>query len=249
MTASFGGAARIVQFNWPFYAAAITLAAGAAAVAAPVVPADSWWQLPLLGAAFVAAFWVLGSIGASWLVYDQSALMRGTWIPAALGFTPRSWMVITAGFDELTPVLRTAFAESSGRAFDIYDPATMTEASIARARQWAGAQAERANATRLPVADRSVHAAVLPLSAHELRTHEGRCGLLAEVHRALASDGRVLVVEHLRDLANFAAFGPGVLHFHSRRTWLRCFAGAGLAIHRELTITPFVRVFVLGRPS
>jgi hypothetical protein len=151
--------------------------------------------------------------------------------------------------DELTPILRTAFAESPGRAFDIYDPAAMTERSIARARQWAGAQAERADATRLPVVDRSMHAAVLPLSAHELRTHEGRCALLTDVRRALANDGRVLVVEHLRDLANFAAFGPGVLHFQSRRTWLRCFAGAGLAIHRELTITPFVRVFVLGRPS
>ena len=248
MSASCRGAARIVQFNWPFYAFATTLA-GAAAVAASVVPAGSWWQLAFLGVALVAGFWIVGSIGASWLVYDQSALMRGTWIPAALGFTPRSWMVITAGFDELTPILRTAFAESPGRAFDIYDPAAMTERSIARARQWAGAPAERAEPARLPLADRSVHAAVLPLSAHELRTHEGRCGLLAEVHRALASDGRVLVVEHLRDVANFVAFGPGVLHFHSRRTWLRCFAGAGLAIQRELTITPFVRVFVLGRPS
>ena len=99
------------------------------------------------------------------------------------------------------------------------------------------------------MADRSIDAAVLALSAHELRTHEGRCGLFAEVNRSLARDGRVVVAEHLRDVANFVAFGPGCLHFHSRRAWVRCFTSAGFSICDEFTITPFVRVFVLGRPS
>ena len=196
----------------------------------------------------MAACWVVTSLCASWIVYDRSVLMRGTWISTVLGFRPRSWMVIAAGVDEITPALRTAFADSHGRAFDIYDPAVMTEPSIARARKWAPANdAESVDATRLPVADRSIEAAVLPLSAHELRTHEGRCGLFREVNRALVADGRVVVAEHLRDVANFVAFGPGVLHFHSRRVWLRCFTGAGFAVCDELPITPFVRVFVLGK--
>lgn len=45
-----------------------------------------------------------------------------------------------------------------------------------------------------------------------------------------------------------APFGPGFLHFHSRRVWTRCFAAAGLAVHEEFSITPFVRIFVLRRP-
>jgi len=240
------GVVRIIAFNWPFYAGAVG-AVLVAAAAASSFPAGSWLPLALTGAAAMAVFWIVASISASWCVYDRSALMRGTWIPSALGFRPRSWMVIAAGVDEMTPALRTAFAGSHGRAFDIYDPAVMTERSIARARKWAPADAERINGRSLPVADRSFEAVVLPLSAHELRTHEGRRGLFEEVHRALVTDGRVVVAEHLRDVANFVAFGPGVLHFHSRRAWLRCFTDAGFAIRDEFPITPFVRVFVLGR--
>jgi len=244
----FRGAARIVQFNWPFYAGAVA-AVLVAAAAASALPAASWLRLPLQGATAIAAFWVVASVCVSWMVYDRSALMRGTWIPAAIGFHPRSWMVIAAGFDEMTPVLRTAFAGSRGRAFDIYDPAVMTEPSIARARRWAPAPAEPADARSLPVADQSMEAAVLALSAHELRTHEGRCDLFTEIHRSLARNGRVVVAEHLRDVANFVAFGPGFLHFHSRRAWMRCFTSAGFSVCDEFTITPFVRVFVLGRLS
>jgi hypothetical protein len=245
MTA-FRGAVRIVTFNWPFYAGAVAAVLLAAAASASF-PAGSWLRLSSTGAAAMAAFWMVASISASWFVYDRSVLMRGTWISAALGFRPRSWMVITAGVDEMTPALRTAFAGSHGRAFDIYDPAVMTEPSIARARRSPFADAEQVDGRSLPVANRTIEAAVLPLSAHELRTHEGRRGLFEEVNRALVTDGRVVVAEHLRDVANFVAFGPGVLHFHSRRAWLRCFTDAGFAICDEFPITPFVRVFVLGR--
>ena len=241
------GVVRIVQFNWPWYAGAVTAILVAATVGL-VVPAPSWLRLSLQGASAIAAFWMLASLSVSWLVYDRSALMRGTWSPAAVGFRPRSWMVIAAGYDEMTPVLRTALDGSPGRAFDIYDPAVMTEPSIARARRWAPGQGEPVAARSLPVADQSIEAAVLPLSAHELRTHEGRCDLFAEVHRSLTRHGRVVVAEHLRDVANFLAFGPGFLHFHSRRTWVRCFTSAGFSVCDEFPITPFVRVFVLGRP-
>jgi ubiquinone/menaquinone biosynthesis C-methylase UbiE len=88
---------------------------------------------------------------------------------------------------------------------------------------------------------------MLLLSAHELRTDTARGDLFAELRRVLGPGGRVVVAEHLRDWANFAAFGPGVLHFHSRRTWTRCFARHRFDVHAEFSITPFVRVFVLRR--
>jgi SAM-dependent methyltransferase len=206
----------------------------------------------LLSATGLAAFWTAGSLGASWIVYDRSPLTRWLWIRDALGFRPRAWLNIHAGLDESTAAVRALLAPSQGRVFDIFDPVQMTEPSIARARLRRTTEApepETVDFRRLPAQENSVDAALLLLSAHELRSDDARGALFAELHRVLAPDGRVIVAEHLRDCANFAAFGPGFLHFFSRRTWRQCFARARFVVHREFSITPFVHVFVLRRAA
>jgi hypothetical protein len=55
--------------------------------------------------------------------------------------------------------------------------------------------------------------------------------------RVAAPRGKVIVVEHLRDLAAALAFGPGISHFFPRREWLRMGSVAGLAVERERRIT------------
>jgi hypothetical protein len=57
-----------------------------------------------------------------------------------------------------------------------------------------------------------------------------------------------LLVEHVRDAANFLAFGPGFLHFHSPASWRRCWEGAGLRSIDQFCVTPFVQVYVLSVP-
>jgi hypothetical protein len=53
----------------------------------------------------------------------------------------------------------------------------------------------------------------------------------------------------LPDPANFLAFGPVFLHFHSHTQWLRDIAAAKLSVAQEFSFTPFVRVFFLGEPE
>jgi SAM-dependent methyltransferase len=244
------GVRQIVRFNWPFYVASAGALAIGVSVAfwLPLGPAIRALTLSGLG---VAAFWLLASLTASWVVYDLSALMRWQWILRALGLRPRTWINIHAGLDESTPALRALLPESTGRVFDIYDPAEMTEPSIARARALARNEIdpEPADFHRLPPADGTVDAALLLLSAHELRTDAARGALFREIRRVLAPSGRVIVAEHPRNWANFLAFGPGFLHFHSLATWRRSFASARLAIRTEFSLTPFVRIFVLEKPS
>jgi SAM-dependent methyltransferase len=242
------GVRQIVRLNWPFYAAAVAVVVLIPLVS-PQLPPAAWIRMPVYAAGGLVAMWLVASLGASWIVYDRSRLMQWDWVLQALGFHPSSWINLHAGLDESTPALRAMFKDAGGRVFDIFDPERMTEPSIIRARLRSHniVEPERADFRRLPVATGTIDAALLLLSAHELRSDEARTALFTELRRVLGPGGRVVIAEHLRDAANFLAFGPGFLHFHSRRTWTRCFARTRFDVHAEFPITPFVRVFVLRR--
>lgn len=241
------GLTQIVRFNWPMYATALAATIVAAVVLA-FMPLPFVIRFTIAAALAIGAYWAVASLVVSFWLYDASPLCRWAWVKGELNTAPASWLNLHCGFDESTPALRRLLPGTSGRALDIFDPTEMTEPSIARARRLADADAEPADYRHLPVEDGSVDAAFLMLSAHELRSDTARRALFVDLHRALRPDGTVIVAEHLRDAANFAAFGPGFTHFHSRRTWLRTFVGSGWVVERERPITPFIAVFVLRRP-
>lgn len=56
----------------------------------------------------------------------------------------------------------------------------------------------------------------LPRNCHQLDLE--LLSYLREAHRVLSLDGQIILVQHLRDLPNFVAFGPGFLHFHAGRS-------------------------------
>ena len=124
----------------------------------------------------------------------------------------------------------------------------MPEASIRRARRMFPPPTEtvRAPFDRWPVETASADVVFGLLAIHELRSEPQRTAWFAEAKRCLREGGRVVLVEHVRDTANFLAFGPGFLHFHSRASWRRCWERAGLRCLDESHITPWVRVFVLS---
>jgi hypothetical protein len=76
-----------------------------------------------------------------------------------------------------------------------------------------------------------------------------RSGFLKLQAAALSANGRCIVVEHLRDAANFLAYNMGFVHFLSPKTWMANFSEAGLVVEKEFKVTPFVSVYILKKSN
>jgi SAM-dependent methyltransferase len=239
------GVRNIIRFNWHFYALAfgLALAVGAAAVRLPA----PFGYYGLAGLVLLLAP-VLVSLAVSTYVYDYAGLYELGWLPAS--FVPAlgtKLLTISAGFDEVTPLLAQSWPPTQLLAVDFYDPARHTEVSIRRARRaYPPVPGTQQVSTRaLPLPTHSVDHALAFLAAHEVRDAAERAAFFQEVRRVLRPAGEIIVVEHLRDAANFLAYTIGFFHFHSRRAWLDTFAAAGLRVAQEVKITPFLTAFIL----
>jgi SAM-dependent methyltransferase len=246
--AGYQGVARILRYNARMFAVALLLAAlaGGAALSRALPPVAATLSL------FFAAATVLtmaSSLAVSHYVYDRSPLSRWDWLASRLAAPPRRWVALHAGLDDASPALRRLFPHAAGHPIDVFCPREMTEPSIAAARRLETPPMRpiRAFPLALPLADECADLVLLFFVAHELRGRVSRERLFLELRRIAAPRGRVVLVEHLRDLPNGLAFGPGALHFLPRREWLRLAAVAGLAVSEEARLTPFVRAFFLAR--
>lgn len=239
------GVRDVFRYNWPLYAAGC-LAAGAGWVVARRLPGPA--AVAARAGASAAVALLVSSTAASWWVHDRSGLHSFDWLDDLLPGGPGAHVVLSAGLDEASRPLAARWPDAAQRVVDLYDPVLMTEGSIRRARRRvppvAGTVAGRPD--RLPVASGSADTVFAVFAAHELRRAADREALFAECVRVLRPGGRLVLVEHLRDVANTAVYGPGAWHFLPRREWLRLAAGAGLRTVGELRIGGQVTAFALA---
>ncbi|MEO6954666.1 MAG: methyltransferase domain-containing protein [Polyangia bacterium] len=230
------GARRIFSYNWPIYV-------GTWVASLVVLALAPWWMK--VGAA-VALAWSAGSLVVSHWVYDRSPLAAGTWVDPLLPARTEAWASIDAGLDA-----EVALAPP-GRCIarlDIYDGSVVHAPSVRRARAMTPRShvATAASALALPLPDASCDLIAVVFTAHEIRDRAHRERFFAELWRSLRPHGRVLLVEHVRDVANFAAFGPGYVHFQPRAEWLRLAALTKLDVVTETRVTPFVMALALEK--
>jgi SAM-dependent methyltransferase len=235
----FQGVRQILTFHWKLY----LVAALFAALAITLAPGFAW----IAWIALPALFWLLVSIAVSHYVYDRSSLYSLCWLSECFPREPRTWVQLHAGLDETSGAIEALFPAARGEVFDIFDAAEMTEPSIAQARNAARVEARMADWRALPLATGACDAAFLIFTAHEFRRAPVRARFFREVARVLRGNGDLIVVEHLRDWANFLAFGPGFFHFLPERAWLAAAESGGFEIRRRFRVTPFVNVFTMRR--
>ncbi len=239
----FQGVSAVIRFNWPFYVAStITIMVGAFLG----FHLTNWLAAMVLTGTSIALWLTLASLLASWWVYDVSDLHRHGWLTRAAGKSTGRWINAHSGFDETSRALKERLP-GEWTVLDHFDPVCMSEPSIHRAKKLYPPLPGTLSAPfdRWPVANESIDGIFGLLAIHELRTHADRVKWFTEARRVLASEGRVVVIEHVRDAANFIVFGPGFLHFHSIRTWEKSWQEAGFRLKESFRISPWVRVFIL----
>lgn len=237
------GVRTVLRFNWHLYAIGFGVMLACLALSA-IAPGHlrTLLLLAALGSAVGLAIPTL----ATWHAYDATGLYELSWLSRWLG-SHGEGANIHAGFDETTALLEDRFPGVRWQVFDFYDPAKHTEISIQRARrtQVPHSKTLSIRSTSLPLADRSLDYVVLMLAAHEVRDPHERVAFFAEVSRVLRPHGKVLVIEHLRDWVNIAAYSLGAWHFHPRHEWMRTFQQAGFIVGDEFHPNCFITTFVL----
>jgi SAM-dependent methyltransferase len=230
----FKGAGQVLRYNWPAYA-------GAAGVLALALIAPRKLRRPLMAVGLGGAWFAAASLVITNLVYDRSEFATWEWPHGVLEGRPVRVAALHAGLDNVSANLRRLWPGVEIQVIDFYDADTMTEPAIARAR------AGRRHGDALAELRSDLDAAFVVLAAHELRTREDRAAFFRRVGGALGPHGRLVLLEHLRDPQNALVYGPGVLHFLPRAAYLAAFDDAGLELLQERSMTPFLRLFVLGR--
>lgn len=243
---SYSGVSKIARFNWPWYAGA----AAATLAAILCLYLNILRGIPIavvVAALVVASLWMFLSLAVSHYVYDRSPLSRGAWLENVDATKVRRAAIFHAGQDEATPTFMRMFPSIDFEVFDFYDEQRNGTRSLKRARALNPHRDLSIRSDMVPVDDSTFDLALVVFSAHEIRDDSERAAFFREVRRVLTPSGRAIVVEHLRDVWNFVAYGPGAFHFLSERRWRQSFAAANLQLHRERGCTRFVRVFELER--
>jgi hypothetical protein len=239
----------VVSFNRHFFALAL-LACAVGIVLCVLVEHPLVRVMLALGVGF-ALYFMVASVIAVYFIYDASDLYKLEWWPArCLKQPPDDGIVVHAGLDPASPEIKAKYPQMRLRIFDFFDASVTSQASIRRAHRLfpPSAAEERIAADAWPAQAASQDVVFVLNAAHELRKVEERLAFFREVKRVLKNGGKVIVIEQLRDLVNFACFGVAAFHFLSRRTWLRSFAEADLNVTDEFAISPFMRAFVLQSP-
>lgn len=230
------GVGQVLRFNWPAYA-------GAAGLAAMALVAPRRWRRPLAAVAYVGAWFAVASLVTTNVVYDRSEYARWEWPRGLLTRPPWRVAILHAGLDNVSEHVRRLWPEAEVQVVDFYDPVSMTERAIARAR------GRRRHGDDIADLRPSLDAAFVVLAAHELRSPSDRAVFFNRIGDALATEGRLVLLEHLRDLPNALVYGPGAWHFLPRADYLAAFTDARLMLMEERAMTPFLRLFVLSRPG
>lgn len=239
----FQGALNILSFNRHFYIAGIGLLIFWIAA---YFLFD--WSATLFWIVIIAFLYgLLVPLLVSAYVYDHSDYYSLKWLNPIIDKKDDLKLIVNihAGFDETSYIIKEKYPRADLKVFDFYNAAQHTELAIKVARKATLFYPDTKSivTTAIPLEDNSADIVFLLSAVHEIRSNEEKVQFLKECRRICKPDGKVIMVEHLRDLPNFLAFSIGFTHFFSAFVWKRCFSRAGFSNLQEVKFTPFMSIF------
>lgn len=240
---SFQGVLNILSFNRHFYVFGILILILVIASNLFFIWPPTLYWLTIL----VFIYGLLMPLIISAYVYDFSGYYNFDWLNKCNidHLNTKHIVNINAGFDETSFIIKNNFPEAHLDVFDFYNPKQHTEAAIIRARKVSLVypNTKQIESNCIPLEDKSVDIIFLLSSAHEIRLEKEKIEFLKECYRICNPKGKVIMIEHLRDLPNFFAFSVGFAHFFSKNTWEKAFKSAGFSSIKEIKFTPFMSIF------
>jgi len=239
----FQGVLNILDFNRHFYYYGL-------AALVVILAVLYFLKLPSILSLVVIlgfAYGLLMPLIVSAYVYDFSHYYELKWLDKYVKDKSMALNVvnINAGFDETSFLIQNKLANSELNVFDFYNEEQHTEPAIVRARNVSLTfpNTKQIDTDAIPLEENSTDIVFLLSAAHEIRDFDEKVAFLKECLRICDKKGRVIMVEHLRDLPNFLAFTIGFNHFFSRNVWRRAFEAAGFVDFKEEKFTPFMSIF------
>lgn len=247
----FQGVFNIVRFNWHFYLSAIWIFRFVFLIIKTTIGLRFYFWINVL---FLIAYSVLISLLVSYYIYDFKDFYSLNWLKLINVEKPKNIININAGFDETSLILEVKFPNSELKVLDFYNPEKNTEISIERARKYYPPYENTivVEADNLSIQDNFSELIFLIFAAHEIRKSNDRIIFFQELNRILEKNGKIILIEHLRDFSNFLAFNIGFFHFHSKKTWINDIEKANLKISSDHKLTIFTLLFIIeknGNPS
>lgn len=242
----FQGVLNVVKFNWHLYTLACSIAF--ILLTAPLFLLKDYKVFCILISGFILIPTIISLI-VTYYVYDYSKIYNLNFFVNLNIKSTDNLVNINAGFDEFSILIVDKFKTKNLHVFDFYNPSKHTEISIERARKVSKIHPNTKNieTSKLPLESNSVDYVFLLFAAHEIRNLKERTIFFQEVEKKITPNGKVIILEHLRDLPNFIAYTIGFLHFLSKKEWKKTFLNANLQIQSETKITPFLSLFILQK--
>jgi SAM-dependent methyltransferase len=239
----FQGVLNILSFNRHFYVIGL-------GVLFLIITICLFYNFPdfliwLIIAAFL--YGLIMPLIISAYVYDFSGYYHLDWLHQfkITDSEEYTFVNINAGFDETSFIIKKKYPKSDLKVFDFYNSEKHTEPAIVRARKVTleYPETKKIEYNTIPLKDNSVDVIFLLSAAHEIRKNDEKVAFMIECKRICKSKGKIIMVEHLRDIANFLAFSVGFTHFFSSKTWQLVFKEAGFTSINERKFTPFMSIF------